>query len=100
MTVVDTGCPVLPAGSTCPQTPLPARVVVVGAGSQERVAEVRSGADGQFEVAVPPGRYELRGENLTGAPVPVAMPISVIVSTGRFTEVRIEFDSGVRGAPS
>ena len=100
MTVVDTGCPVLPAGSTCPQTPLPARVVVLDAGTQERVAEVRSGADGLFEVEVPPGRYELRGENLTGTPVPVALPISATVSTGRFTEVRIEFDSGVRGAPS
>lgn len=67
------------------------------AGSVERVAAVETGADGQFRIPLAPGDYELRGENLTGAPVPTAMPVPVTVMGGEFAQITVRFDSGVRG---
>jgi hypothetical protein len=96
---VDVGCPVLENASPCPRVPLRARVLVFRVGAGDRVAVVETGDDGRFEIALAPGRYELRGESPTGQPVPVAMPTAVTVPTGAFADVPIRFDSGVRGAP-
>jgi hypothetical protein len=38
----------------------------------------------------------LRAENLTGAPVPTALPVVAQVPDGGFAAVTIAFDSGVR----
>jgi hypothetical protein len=95
--VVDVGCPVLEGGTSCPETPLPARVVVLRGAS--RVTAVETDAGGRFRIPLPAGDYELHGENLTGAPVPTAMPVPVTVAPGEFSQVTIRFDSGIRGAP-
>lgn len=95
--VVDVGCPVLEGTSPCPEVPLQARVVALRANSTERVATVETGADGRFRIPLPPGGYELHGENLTDAPVPTAMPVPVTVVDGEFAQVTVRFDSGVRG---
>ena len=80
-----------------PEVPLQARVVVLRANTTEEVAMVETGADGRFSIPLPPGSYELYGENLAGAPVPTAMPVAVTVMAGEFSEVTVRFDSGVRG---
>ena len=95
--VVDIGCPVLEGASSCPEVPLRARVVVLRVNSTENVAMVETGTDGRFRILLPPGGYELRGENLTGAPVPAAMPVVATVVANEFTQVTVRFDSGVRG---
>lgn len=97
--VVDEGCPVLEGTSPCPEVPLPARVVVVDAVTAGEVTAVRTDADGRFRIPLPPGSYQLRGENLTGAALPTALPVPVTVRAGEFTEAIVRFDSGVRGAP-
>jgi len=99
VTVVDEGCPVLEAESSCGVLPLEARVFVRRSGSHQLVATVTSDEQGRFRVLVPPGRYELQGENLSGAPVPTAMPVEVIVPEGDYATTTVRFDSGVRGAP-
>ncbi|MFF5074162.1 hypothetical protein ACFY2R_23900 [Micromonospora olivasterospora] len=45
-----------------------------------------------------PGGYELRGENATGRPVPQATPVNLVIRPGRYAEIEIRFDSGIRGA--
>lgn len=95
--VVDAGCPVLDAGTSCPDVPLRARVVVLR--STDRVAVTETDPKGRFRAVLPPGSYVLHGENLDNAAVPSAMPISVTVHPGEFTEVTIRFDSGIRGVP-
>ncbi len=94
--VVDIGCPVLEDASPCPQVPLQARISVVQPGSAQPAAVVQTMADGTFDIGLPPGIYELRGENLSGAPVPSAVPVTVTVRAGEFAQVTVIFDSGVR----
>jgi hypothetical protein len=99
VTVVDEGCPVLPIESQCPQRPLPARVLVL---DQKGVEVTRANTDrnGQFQIELSPGDYILQGQNLTGAPLPSAMPLPVEVQKGRMQVVTIQFESGVRGPAS
>jgi len=58
------------------------------------VAETRSAADGSFRVALPPGDYVL--EPVNGDPLPIAEPQDFTVGPGRFTTVRVDYDSGIR----
>jgi len=96
VTVVDEGCPVLPVESQCPQRPLPARVLVLDHKGVE-VTRANTDRNGQFQIELSPGDYILQGQNLTGAPLPSAMPLDVEVQKGRMQVVTIQFDSGVRG---
>src|SRR3954447_7116259 len=92
-TVVDVGCP-LAGGDPCPTRPIRARVTITAPDS--RAHEVLTDDRGAFRVPLAPGRYVLQAENLTGAPVPTALPVAVQVPDGRFAAVTIAFDSGVR----
>ena len=96
--VVDEGCPVLPVESPCPQRPLPARVAVLNHEGAE-IAHTNSNDKGEFRIRLAAGDYVLQGQNLTGAPLPSAKPVSVNVKDGQLQAVTIQFDSGVR-APS
>ena len=58
------------------------------------VAETRSAADGSFRVALPPGEYIL--EPVNGDPLPIAQSQEFTVAPGRFTTVRVDYDSGIR----
>jgi hypothetical protein len=94
--MVDGGCPVLEGTSSCPQKPLRARIKVIRIPSEDLLTAVDTAEDGRFRIALGPGAYELRGENVNGGPVPSAMPLPVNVAVGVFTEVTVQFDSGVR----
>jgi hypothetical protein len=88
---------VLEDASPCPQVPLRARISVVQPGSAQPAAVVQTMTDGTFDIGLAPGVYELRGENLSGAPKPSAVPVTITVHPGEFARVTIQFDSGVRG---
>lgn len=64
--------------------------------SRDPVTVVDAAEDGRFRVALEPGSYELCGENVNGGAVPSAMPVPVDVTAGEFTEVTVQFDSGMR----
>jgi hypothetical protein len=58
------------------------------------IAEVRSDADGRFEIVLEPGAYVVRPES--AAIYPHAPTQTVTVAEGRFTPVHIVYDSGIR----
>ncbi|MFI2203222.1 hypothetical protein ACH47Z_21040 [Streptomyces sp. NPDC020192] len=95
-TMVDGGCPVVRRHSPCPDRPLRARVTITSGDHSKKVTETTSGTDGHFRIALPPGTYAVRPANLTGAVDPIARPVTVTVTDGRFTTVVIHFDSGIR----
>lgn len=68
--------------------------IVVKDVSGGAVAEVASGADGRFSVNLAPGRYVLESKS-TGT-LPLLKPQEVSVEPHRFTEVTVQYDSGIR----
>lgn len=89
-------CPVVHVESPCPDLPFDAEIRVVRADSEEVVATVRSGPDGRFLVALPPGDYVLEPVPPTPGDLPRAAPVPVTVGAHRFTSVTVVFDTGIR----
>lgn len=87
-------CPVIKAGSPCPDRPMAADIQVTRNG--EVVTTVRSRSDGRFSVDLSPGDYVLLPVQPSPGGLPFAKPVPVTVEPHRFTAVRIEFDSGIR----
>jgi hypothetical protein len=58
------------------------------------VTTFQTDSDGNFRVPLTPGKYLLRPQS--GGPYPRASEQTVIVSPGNFTQVRINYDSGIR----
>jgi hypothetical protein len=73
--------------------PYAATIAIVD-GAGRVVAAVSSGADGRFRVALEPGTYSLRPES--AGPGPHAPVQTAVVAHGRYTVVRIVYDSGIR----
>lgn len=97
VTVVDVGCPTLTTTTpSCPNRPIPAHLRFSRPDSAAPIVELRTREDGTFTVELTPGRYQLLPTNLSGAPLPSAEPLTVEVAEGRFTEITVQFDSGVR----
>jgi hypothetical protein len=95
ITTVDAGCPALPADETCAEKPLQARVSVLDS-SGRKAGETTSNERGEFRLHLPAGDYQLLATNVSGRPLPSALPISVTVRPDEFTTVTVKFDSGVR----
>jgi hypothetical protein len=74
-------------------TPYAARLVILNA-ENAVVDGVTSGADGRFEVTLPPGDYVIAPES--GDPYPIAQPLPVTVIAGQYIEVEVNYDTGIR----
>jgi hypothetical protein len=85
-------CPVERPGSPCPPRPVSADITVRD-GSGVQVTIFTTAVDGTFRVPLPPGTYTLL---TTGVALPLLQPQQVSVESGRFTEVMLELDTGIR----
>jgi hypothetical protein len=74
--------------------PYAAKLLVRKADGGDVVAETTSGADGSFRLPLAPGDYVL--EPVNGDPLPTASPQPFTVEAGRFTTLRVDYDSGIR----
>jgi hypothetical protein len=83
-------CPVETVDSPCPDQPLEANVRVSGPGG---TATVRSGRNGTFQIFLEPGRYALRA---LASGVQTSKPVAVTVIAGRWANVTLSVDSGIR----
>ena len=87
-------CPVVTADDPCPDLPF-AATIAVRDDAGRLVCLTRSGNDGHFRVGLPPGVYELVPEN-GEFELPYAQPQTVTVVAGRYAEVQVSYDSGIR----
>lgn len=94
--VIDGGCPVIRAGSPCPDRPVRAHLTILDAATGKIAATADSDANGGFVVSLRPGRYLLRTDRMSGAPPHRPAPTTVTVQPGGYTTVTIRFDSGIR----
>lgn len=93
LVLIGPQCPVQSVENPCPDLPYAAtiEVRVQGGGS---VTSIRSGSDGTFRVGLRPGSYTLAPES--GDPFPIAQAQDVEVRANAYTEVTINFDTGIR----
>lgn len=90
-------CPVERADSPCPDQPAEAEIQVTDPDTQEVILVARSGADGRFRIPLPPGEYVLLALPARPAGPPVSSkPEPVTVRAGRFTEITLRIDTGIR----
>ncbi len=76
--------------------PYSADLVILDA-DDDVVARVTSGTDGRFEVTLPPGVYTIQPvPPANGDLFPTGRTISVVVGDEAFTEVGVDYDTGLR----
>ena len=77
--------------------PYEATLSFVAMGSDREVTRLKTGSDGRFRVALPPGEYRiLHVQERPGRFLPRATEHTVTVRPGQFAHVEIHFDSGMR----
>ncbi len=87
-------CPVVVAGTECPDQPYAADLDVADADG-DIVATVRSGEDGRYRVSLAPGEYTLI-PRAPAAGLPFAEPVPFTLAAGETTVVDVHYDSGIR----
>lgn len=86
-------CPVLQQGQECPDQPYQA-TLTVNSLTGLQIAQFQSDEQGRFQVSLVPGEYILHPEAPNG--LPFAGDQSFVVETGRYTQIIVHYDSGIR----
>jgi hypothetical protein len=86
-------CPVVQAGTPCPDQPYQATLIIEDARRQP-VAEVTTDAVGRFQVSLPPGDYVIVPQSPDGFIMAAEQPVTVLANA--FTPVTLTYDSGIR----
>jgi hypothetical protein len=87
-------CPVMRQDEPCPDHPFAATLIIRDSQGRELCA-VSSGEDGRFLVGLPPGSYEVVPFAGSGG-LPWAASQWVAVAPGQYTDVTVNYDSGIR----
>lgn len=83
-------------GPACDDLPLSATIVVRAAGSGLEVTRFQSDAEGLFRVPLYPGTYQLDPQPVSPSGLPRGTPQTVEVVAAQFTNVTIQYDTGIR----
>jgi hypothetical protein len=86
-------CPVVQQGQECPDQPYQATLTVKSLDGVQ-IAQFQTDAQGRFRASLVPGEYILHPESPNG--IPFAGDQSFIVETGRYTQMAVHYDSGIR----
>lgn len=86
-------CPVVQVGQECPDQPYQA-ILTVNSLEGERIVQVQTDEDGRFRIPLEVGKYILHPESPNT--LPFAQEQTVIVEEGKFTQIVVNYDSGIR----
>ena len=86
-------CPVVQQGQDCPDQPYQATLTLFSRNGVQ-VTQIQSDAQGRFQVSLVPGEYILHPESPNG--LPFASDQSFVVETGRYTQITVHYNSGIR----
>src|SRR3990170_7676044 len=89
-------CPVVREGTPCPDQPYQATIVVWNADRTQKVRTFETGSDGRFRVPLAPGEYYIDPQPPDSGGPPTPIPQTVTVPAGRFLQITVEYDSGIR----
>ena len=90
---IGPNCPVMRIGQECPDEPYQAVLTVNSLGG-ERIVQVQTDEEGWFKIPLEAGEYILHPESPNA--LPHAEEQTVTVEKGKFTEVTVTYDSGIR----
>ena len=86
-------CPVVQEGEDCPDQAYQATLTVLNRDGL-LITQFQTDDQGRFNIPLVPGEYILHPESPNG--IPFAGDQSFIVETGRFTQITVHYDSGIR----
>jgi len=86
-------CPVVQMGQECPDQAYQA-TLTVNSPNGRKIVQVQSNAQGRFKIPLAPGDYILHPESPNG--IPFASEQSFRVGAGKFTQIIVNYDSGIR----
>jgi hypothetical protein len=86
-------CPVVQEGQECPDQPYQATLVVNNSNGRE-IVKVQTDAEGRFKIPLDPGEYILHPESPNV--MPYASEQILVVEEGKFTQITVTYDSGIR----
>jgi hypothetical protein len=87
-------CPVVQAGSPCPDKHYQAALTVLASPSRTRVLQFQTDSNGLYRITLAPGEYILHPES--PGVMPHAGEIPFVVHAGQFTRLDVSYDSGIR----
>ena len=86
-------CPVVVEGQDCANKPYQA-TLTVNSPNGRKIAQVQTDEEGRFKIPLAPGEYILHPESPNV--MPFAGEQTFIVETGKFTQIVVNYDSGIR----
>jgi hypothetical protein len=86
-------CPVVREGEACPDQPYQAFLTVTSP-KGERIVQIQTDEQGRFRIPLPAGEYVLHPESPNA--FPFADEQKIVVEEGKFTQVVVNYDSGIR----
>jgi hypothetical protein len=86
-------CPVVQEGQECPDQPYQA-TLTVNSPEGRKIVQVQTDEQGRFKIPLAPGEYILHPESPNV--MPYANEQAIIVEEGKFTQIVINYDSGIR----
>lgn len=86
-------CPVVQQGQECQEQPYQA-TLTVNSRNGVKIVQFQTDEQGRFRVPLVPGEYILHPESPNA--VPFASDQSLLVETGRYTQIVVTYDSGIR----
>jgi hypothetical protein len=86
-------CPVVQIGQECPDQPYQA-VLTVNSPEGEKIVQIQTDADGRFRIPLEPGDYILHPESENVFPFAAEQSFTVV--EGKFTQLTVTYDSGIR----
>ena len=86
-------CPVVQEGQECPDQPYQA-TLTVNSLTGERIVQFQTEKNGTFRIPLAPGEYVLHPESPNVMPFAQEQPFTV--EAGKFTQVIVNYDSGIR----
>ena len=86
-------CPVTQPGQVCPNQPYQA-TLTVSSPNGGAIMQFQTDGGGHFRIPLAPGEYVLHPVSPSG--IPFAADQVIMVGTGQYTQVLVNYDSGIR----
>jgi hypothetical protein len=94
MVLLGPQCPVVQAGTPCPDKPYSTTIRIFRLGSNSPLAITTSNGEGVFQQFLEPGMYTVTPQ--AGTPFPTCESVVVTVSADTITDVTLSCDTGIR----